>query len=177
METPMKQFEPIDPLTIEQDSRIVGRLIIRGSFDRDRIYYLAVDDTHAIIATHSYYTDPDTKESRWLTYQLEFPKAGLRWIVDTFKNKFFKTPAQGGLPSGVYHYEEVIDGEELGIDRAMGLGTNENRQSGYTFKTLSRKEEDVDYPKRLSFTDTFLFDRGFLKLIEDTAKRIENGEL
>jgi len=173
----MKQFEPIDPLTIEQDSRIVGRLIIRGSFDRDRIYYLAVDDTHAIIATHSYYTDPDTKESRWLTYQLEFPKAGLRWIVDTINNKFFKTPDEGGLPGGVYHYEEVVDGEELGISRDMGLGTNENRQSGYTFLTLSRKEEGVSYSKELSFTDTFLFDRGFLKLIEDTAKRIESGEL
>src|SRR5690554_296487 len=176
MDTKMKQFEPIDPLTIESDTRIFGKLINHEATYRDRTYYLAIDDTHAIIATHSYYTDPDTNESRWLTYQLEFPKAGLRWIVDTINNKFFKTPAQGGLPSGVYHYEEVIDGEELGIRRSMGLGTNENRQSGYTFLTLSRKEEGVSYPKDLSFTDTFLFDRGFLKLIEDTAKRIESGE-
>jgi len=173
----MKQFEPIDPLTIESDTRIFGKLINHEATYRDRIYYLAIDDTHAIIATHSYYTDPDTKESRWLTYQLEFPKAGLRWIVDTINNKFFKTPDKGGLPGGVYHYEEVVDGEELGISRAMGLGTNENRQSGYTLLTLSREEDDIDYPKRLSFTDTFLFDRGFLKLIEDTAKRIESGEL
>ena len=173
----MKQFEPIDPLTIESDTRIFGKLVDHEAAYRDNIYYLAVDDTHAIIATHSYYTDPDTNESEWLTYQLEFPKAGLRWIVDTINNKFFKTPDEGGLPSGVYHYEEVIDGEELGIRRSMGLGTNENRQSGYTLLTLSRKEDDIDYPKRLSFTDTFLFDRGFFKLIEDTAKRIENGEL
>jgi len=173
----MKQFEPIDPLTIESDTRIFGKLIDHEATYRDCIYYFAIDDTHAIIAAHSYYTDPDTKESRWLTYQLEFPKAGLRWIVDTINNKFFKTPDEGGLPGGVYHYEEVVDGEELGIRRSMGLGTNENRQSGYTFTTLSRREEIGTSAKELSFTDTFLFDRGFLKLIEDTAKRIENGEL
>src|SRR5690554_213363 len=177
MDTKMKQFKPIDPLTIESDTRIFGKLVDHEATYRDEIYYLAVDDTHAIIANHSFYVHPQTKESRWLTYQLEFPKAGLRWIVDTFKNKFFKTPAQGGLPSGVYHYEEVIDGEELGIDRSMNLGTNENRQSGYTFTTLSREDEQFGYIKDLSFTDTFLFDRGFLKLIEDTAKRIESGKL
>jgi len=171
----MKQFEPIDPLTIESDSRVVGSMV--HDTNSLRTFYLLVDDTHALIASRRYYTNPNTNESRWLTYQLEFPKAGLRWIVDTINNKFFKTPAQGGLPSGVYHYEEVIDGEELGIDRAMGLGTNENRQSGYTFTTLSRKPEGRTVPKSLSFTDTFLFDRGFLKLIEDTAKRIESGEL
>ena len=177
MEPPMKQFEPIDPLAIESDTRIFGKLVDHEATYRDEIYYLAVDDTHAIIANHSFYVQPQTKESRWLTYQLEFPKAGLRWIVDTINNKFFKTPDEGGLPGGVYHYEEVIDGEELGIRRSMGLGTNENRQSGYTFTTLSRREEIGTSAKELSFTDTFLFDRGFLKLIEDTAKRIESGEL
>src|SRR5690554_7852322 len=130
MEPPMKQFEPIDPLTIESDTRIFGKLINHEATYRDRIYYLAIDDTHAIIGTHSYYTEPDTNESEWLTYQLEFPKAGLRWRVDTINNKFFKTPNAGGLPSGAYYYEEVIDGEELGINRSMNLGTNENRQSG-----------------------------------------------
>jgi len=171
----MKQFEPIDPLSIKSNPNLIGSL--PGDTDPSDTYCLLVIDTHAIIFDYGLYNDPDTNESRWLTYQLEFPKAGLRWIVDTFKNKFFKTPAQGGLPSGVYHYEEIIDGEELGIDRAMGLGTNENRQSGYTFTTLSRKPEGRTVPKSLSFTDTFLFDRGFLKLIEDTAKRIESGEL
>src|SRR5690554_2544514 len=175
MDTKMKQFEPIDPLSIKSNPNLIGSL--PSDTEPSDTYCRLVIDTHAIIFDYVLYTDPDTNESCWLTYQLEFPKAVLRWIVDTFKNKFFKTPAQGGLPSGVYHYEEVIDGEELGIDRAMRLDTNENRQSGYTFKTLLRKEEDVDYPKRLSFTDTFLFDRGFLKLIEDTAKRIESGEL
>src|SRR5690554_6275893 len=177
MEPPMKQFEPIDPLTIERDTRIFGKLIDHEATYRDHIYYLAVDDTHAIIAIHSFYVHPQTKESRWLTYQLEFPKAGLRWIVDTLTIKFVKSPEEGGLPGGVYHYEEIVDGEELGIRRSMGLGTNENRQSGYTFLTLSREDEQFGYIKKLSFTDTFLFDRGFLKLIEDTAKRIENGEL
>src|SRR5690554_7296538 len=90
MDTKMKQFKPIDPLTIESDTRIFGKLVDHEAAYRDNIYYLAVDDTHAIIATHSYYTDPDTNESEWLTYQLEFPKAGLRWIVDTINNKFFK---------------------------------------------------------------------------------------
>jgi len=173
----MKQFAPIDPLNIENDPRIVGKIIDHEAAYRDNIYYLAIDTSHAILAVHSYYTDPDTNESRWLTYQLEFPKAGLRWIVNTLTIKFVKPPDEGGLPSGVYHYEEVINGEELGINRSMNLGTNENRQSGYTFKTLSRREEIGTSAKELSFTDTFLFNRGFLKLIEDTAKRIESGEL
>src|SRR5690554_4271742 len=106
MDTKMKQFEPIDPLTIESDTRIFGKLIDHEATYRDCIYYFAIDDTHAIIAAHSYYTDPDTNESEWLTYQLEFPKAGLRWIVDTLTIKFVKSPEEGGLPGGVYHYEE-----------------------------------------------------------------------
>src|SRR5690554_734713 len=175
METNMKQFAPIDPLTIESDPRVVGS--IENNTNIPGRMCLLIDGSHAIIFDYGYYTHPQTKESRWLTYQLEFPKAGLRWIVDTINNKFFKTPDEGGLPGGVYHYEEVVDGEELGISRDMGLGTNENRQSGYTFLTLSRREEIGTSAKELSFTDTFLFDRGFLKLIEDTAKRIESGEL
>src|SRR5690554_3931953 len=175
MDTTMKQFEPIDPLTIKSNPNLIGS--ITSDLDPSDTYYLLIIDTYAVLFDSGLYTNPNTKESRWLTYQLEFPKAGLRWIVDTINNKFFKTPDEGGLPGGVYHYEEVVDGEELGIRRSMGLGTNENRQSGYTFLTLSREDEQFGYIKKLSFTDTFLFDRGFLKLIEDTAKRIENGEL
>ena len=171
----MKQFEPIDPLIIKNDSRVVGYVVDDNK--PNRTIYVLIDDSYALLAVCNYFTSLRTQESRWLTYQLEFPKAGLRWIVDTINNKFFKTPNEGGLPSGVYHYEEVINGEELGIRRSMGLGTNENRQSGYTFTTLSRREEIGTSAKELSFTDTFLFDRGFLKLIEDTAKRIESGEL
>src|SRR5690554_8114117 len=115
MEPPMKQFEPIDPLAIESDTRIFGKLVDHEATYRDEIYYLAVDDTHAIIANHSFSVHRQSKESRWLTYQLEFPKAGLRWIVATISNTFFKTPDEAGLPSGVYHDEEVVDGEELGI--------------------------------------------------------------
>src|SRR5690554_6340736 len=175
MDTKMKQFEPIDPLTIKSDSRTVGHVVDENK--PNRAIYVLIDDSYALLAVCNYFTSLRTKESEWLTYQLEFPKAGLRWIVDTINNKFFKTPDEGGLPSGVYHYEEVINGEELGINRSMNLGTNENRQSGYTFKTLSRREEIGTSAKELSFTDTFLFNRGFLKLIEDTAKRIESGEL
>src|SRR5690554_2487298 len=175
MDTPMKQFEPIDPLTIKSDSRTVGHVVDENK--PNRAIYVLIDDSYALLAVCNYFTNLRTKESEWLTYPLEFTKAGRRWIVDTFTIKFVKSSEEGGLAGGVYHYEEVVDGEELGISRDMGLGTNENRQSGYTFLTLSRKEDDIDYPKRLSFTDTFLFDRGFLKLIEDTAKRIENCEL
>ena len=173
----MKQFAPINPLAIENDSRIVGKVIDHEATYRDEIYYIAIDSTHAIIANHSFYVHPQTKESRWLTYQLEFPKTGLRWIVDTLTIKFVKPPEEGGLPGGVFHYEEVIGGEELSIGRAMGLGTRDNRQSGYTLTTVSRKEEIGTSSKKLNFTDAFLFEHGFLKLIEDTAERVERGEL
>jgi len=170
----MKQFAPIDPLTIESDPRVVGS--IENNTNIPGRMCLLIDGSHAIIFDYGYYTHPQTKESRWLTYQLEFPKAGLRWIVDALTIKFVKPPEEGGLPGGVFHYEEVVDGEELAINRAMGLGTNDNRQSGYIFKTLSRFDE-YESVKNLSFTDAFLFDHGFLKLIEDTAERVERGEL
>src|SRR5690554_3410492 len=100
MDTKMKQFKPIDPLTIESDTRIFGKLINHEATYRDRTYYLAIDDTHAIIATHSYYTNPNTKESRWLTYQLEFPKAGLRWIVIQSTISSSKHPMKVAYPVG-----------------------------------------------------------------------------
>ena len=170
----MKQFKPIDPLTIKTDPRVIGGVVDDNK--PNRTIYVLIDNSHALIAVCNYFTNLQTKESKWLTYQLEFPKAGLRWIVDTLTIKFVKSPEEGGLPGGVFHYEEVVDGEELAINRSMGLGTNDNRQSGYTLTTVDRKE-DYGSPKDLSFTDALLFEHGFLKLIEDTAERVERGEL
>src|SRR5690554_7647487 len=81
MDTTMKQFKPIDPLSIKSNPNLIGSL--PGDTDPSDTYCLLVIDTHAIIFDYGLYTDPNTNESEWLTYQLEFPKAGLRWIVDT----------------------------------------------------------------------------------------------
>src|SRR5690554_6997065 len=102
MDTTMKQFKPIDPLSIKSNPNLIGSL--PGDTDPSDTYCLLVIDTHAIIFDYVPSPDPITNEPEWLPYQLEFPKADLRWIVDTTNNKSFKTPDEGGLPVGVYHY-------------------------------------------------------------------------
>lgn len=171
----MKQFKEIDPLTIQQNPRVVASL---GDNIRPNItYYVLIIDTYALIAVFDYFTYADTGDNEWLTYQLEMPKPGIPWIIDTLEEKFFKLSHEGGLPKGVFHYEEEIGGEKLGLRRSMGLGHKDQRESGYTLTTHSRKENLGSLPKDMSFTDSFLFEHGFFDLLKDVAQRIRAGEL
>jgi len=171
----MKNFSDIDPLTIQQNPYVVGSLVDNRKPQRT-IYLLIIED-YALIAVCNWFTDGETGESEWLTYQLEMPKSGIPWIVNTLENKFFKLSHEGGLPADVRHYEEVVDGEELGISRAMSLGSGENREAGYTIKTISRPEPGERMGKYLNFTDSFLFEHGFFDLLKSTAEKIKNGTL
>jgi len=170
----MKTFSEIDPLTIQQNPYVVGSLVDNRT--STITYYLLIIDDFAIIAVCDWFTDGETGESEWLTYQLEMPKSGIPWIVNTLENKFFKLSHEGGLPADVRHYEEVVDGEKLGISRAMNLGGGDNREGGYTIKTISRKSE-WDTSKYLNFTDSFLFEHGFFDLLKSTAEKIQTGDL
>jgi hypothetical protein len=169
----MKTFAEIDSLNIEKNSFVVGKAVDPNK-PKDTIYLL-IDDDYLFIVDCGYFTNKRTKVSKWLTYQLEMPKAGLPWIVKTIENKFFKLSHEGGLPKGVYHYAEYVDGEKLMIDRPMYLGTKENPEAGYEISTNSRKEGRT--PKSLNFTDSFLFEYGLFDLFKGVAQKIESGEL
>ena len=175
MEAYMKTFSEIDPLTIQQNPYVVGSLADNRKPQRT-IYLLIVED-YALIGVCNWFTDGETGDSEWLTYQLEMPKTGIPWIVNTLVNKFFKLSHEGGLPADVRHYEEVVDGEKLGISRAMSLGSGDNREAGYTIKTISRPEPGERMGKRMNFTDSFLFEHGFFDLLKTTADKIQNGEI
>jgi len=169
----MKTFNTVDPLTIKQHPDVVGSIV--HNTDPNQTFYILLQDEYILIAVCDYLTNKRTKVSKWLTYQLEMPKAGLPWIINTIENKFFKLSHEGGLPKDVYHYSEYVDGEKLMIDRPMFLGTRENPEPGYEIHTNSRKEDD--FPKSLCFTDSFLFDHGLFDLFKDVAQKIESGEL
>lgn len=169
----MKKFAEIDSINIKKNPFVVGSAVNPNK--PEYTIYLLIKDDYLFIVDCGYFTNKRTKVSKWLTYQLEMPKAGLPWIVNTIENKFFKLSHEGGLPKDVYHYAEVVDGEKLMIGRPMFLGTRENPEAGYRISTNSRKEYDT--PKSLNFTDSFLFEHGLFDLFKDVAQKIESGEL
>lgn len=168
----MRQFDPIDPLTINQNPAVVAS----QPDDRKptKTHYILIIDEYAIIARCTYFTHGITGESEWLTWQLEMPKSGIPWIIDTLENKFFKLSHEGGLPKGVYHHKEEVDGEVLTLGRAASAGGD--GIPGYTLATLSRDDEDA-MAKTMSFSDPLLFDHGFFDVLKDIANRIRRGEL
>ena len=166
----MRQFDSIDPEFMSNDPRIVSTT--EDPDDQGRKYYLLVDGDYLLLATNKYRTDPQTGKSIWIGYQLEFPKQGLPWLVDTIENKFFKLAKEGGLPAGVFHFTEAIEGERLRVDRYFGLG--ENRETGYAFATVDRRDPNIS--KEYSFTDTALFELGLFAWFKDNAERIRRGE-
>jgi hypothetical protein len=166
----MRQFDSIDPEFMSNDPRIVSTT--EDPDDQGRKYYLLVDGDYLLLATNKYRTDPQTGKSIWIGYQLEFPKQGLPWLVDTIENKFFKLAKEGGLPAGVFHFTEAIEGERLRVDRYFGLG--ENRETGYAFATVDRRDPNIS--KENSFTDTALFELGLFAWFKDNAERIRRGE-
>ena len=171
----MKTFQKIDPLSIANNASVVVDMV--DNCEGTIHYYILLDQGYIIIAVCEWFTNKKTKQSKWITYQLEMPKSGLPWIVNTLVNKFLKLSHEGGLPADVRHYEEIVDGEKLGVSRAMSLGSKDHRESGYNIITLSRPEPGTTIGKELSFTDSFLFEHGFFDLLKISAEKISKGEL
>ncbi len=168
----MRQFAEINPQTIAQDSRVVAS--IQDDRKPHKIYYFLIDQDYMLIASANYFTDRETNESEWLHYQIEFPKQGLVWFLDSMQHRFFKTEAEGGLPKGVFHDKTVINGE--GIKLSRDFNADGNRGGGYSFITLDRKES-YGSAKEYSFTDQFLFNGGLIEILQDIADKIQRGEL
>ena len=163
----MRQFDEIDPLTIEHHPNLVAKL--PDNKDPETTWYFLIIDDHMIIADAAY----RKQRQKWLHYQIEFPKRGLQWYLDTLQEKFSKTEADGGLPKGTFHDKTEIDGERLKLGRAFNA--DGNRGGGYSFVTLDRKERK--FAKEYTFTDELLFKHGLVQLLEDIANKIATGHL
>ncbi|WP_445767441.1 hypothetical protein [Rheinheimera sp.] len=118
----MRQFPEIDPLTIKQHPNLVASLV--DNDDPKTTWYFLIIDNYMLIADAMYFTYKDTGKSKWLHYQIEFPKHGLLWYLDSLRTKFFKTEAEGGLAKGKFHDEALIEGERLKLRRCFGLGAD-----------------------------------------------------
>ena len=164
----MKQFNEINPLTITQDPRVVAS--IQDDRKPHKTYYFLIDGNYMIIAN----TNWKERKQKWLHYQIEFPKQGLLWYLDTLQHKFFKTEAEGGLPKGKFHGKTEIQGERIKLGRAFNA--DGNRGGGYSFVTLDRKES-YGSAKEYTFTDEFLFNGGLIQLLEGIASKIKAGLL
>ncbi len=168
----MRQFTEINPLTIAQDPRVVAS--IQDDRNEHKTYYFLIDHDYMLISNATYFTNKRTGESKWLHYQIEFPKQGLVWFLDSMQHRFFKTEAEGGLPKGVFHDKTVMNGERIKLGRAFNA--DGNRGGGYAFVTLDRKES-YGAAKEYLFTDQFLFNGGLIEILQDIANKIQRGEL
>ncbi|MGI9278435.1 MAG: hypothetical protein ACR2PX_02255 [Endozoicomonas sp.] len=163
----MKQFPAIDPLTVDYDTTLVATLT--DDRDPDTTWLVLVNDTHVIIADKAWYQ----RRNKWLHYQIEFPKRGLQWYIDTLRDKFFRTEAQGGLPKGTFNHVGEVDGERLAVIRAFNADGKGG--GGYMFVTPDRKDNELS--KTYTFTDKLLFEHGLIRIFEDVAGKIARGEL
>ena len=163
----MKTFAGIDPKTVSTHPGLIATL--PDDKDPETTWYLLLIDEYLIIADAAF----RKSRNKWLHYQIEFPKRGLLWFLDTLKEKFFKTAAEGGLPKGVFNTDAVVDGERLKIGRAFNADGNGG--GGYSFVTLDRK--DGNLAKKYIFSDALLFEHGLMDLFEQIAAKIRSGEL
>ncbi|HDY7997849.1 TPA: hypothetical protein RQK61_004617 [Vibrio vulnificus] len=171
----MKQFKDIDPLTVAQDPNLIATVL--DDEEATKNYYFLLIDNYIILATAKYFTNKRTGKSKWLHYQIEFPKHGLRWFLDTLEGKFFKTAAEGGLPKGKFNDEGIVDGERLKLRRAFNADGEGEGGGGYAFITLDRKEPESVWSKSYTFTDSLLFEHGMIDTMKEIAKKIDLGQL
>ncbi|CAE6940815.1 hypothetical protein ACOMICROBIO_FLGHMIGD_04044 [Vibrio sp. B1FLJ16] len=169
----MKQFKDIDPLTVGQDPNLIAT--VPDDDEATKNFYFLLIDNYIILATAKYFTNKRTGKSKWLHYQIEFPKHGLRWFLDTLEGKFFKTAAEGGLPKGKFNDEGVVDGERLKLGRAFNADGEGG--GGYAFITLDRKEPESVWSKSYTFTDALLFEHGMIDTMKDIANKIDSGQI
>ncbi|MGF1726979.1 hypothetical protein [Photobacterium nomapromontoriensis] len=169
----MKQFREIDPLTVAQHPNRIATLLDKTDIG-NTFYFLLIDD-YLIIADTKYFTNKRTGKSKWLHYQIEIPKHGLRWFLDTLDRKFFKTAAEGGLPKGTFNSEGTVNGERLKLRRAFNADGNGG--GGYALVTLDRKEKNSVWSKSYTFTDSLLFEHGMIDTMKEIAYKIDIGQL
>ena len=131
---------------------------------------------HIFIYRQELFTWKSRGVTELIANQIEIPALAIQWIVDTIEIKFFKPPAQGGLPVDKFHHCEVIEDEELCINRSVSSGGE--GIGGYRLVNLSRRsyisETDI---QEFAMPDPFLFNYGLMDFLKDLGAKISRGEV
>ena len=107
-------------------------------------------------------------------FQTEFPLGAAQWFVKNVEEKLWRSAAEGGLPSGVNHIEEEVDGEKLKLRRTMGAGGP--GQKGFYFINLSRPSIRHDDKNRqeIIVSDALLKEGGLMDILKGIAAKAHN---
>jgi hypothetical protein len=170
----IQKFNLIDPDNLAQSERFLKKFdnpCIKGSEE-----FFLKNSKHIIIYSQKWFTWKDTGKTELFADQIEIPALAIQWIVDTIEIKFFKPPAQGGLPVDKFHHCEVIEDEELCINRSVSSGGE--GIGGYRLVNLSRRsyisETDI---QEFAMPDPFLFNYGLMDFLKDLGAKISRGEV
>ena len=130
-----------------------------------------VKGVHFVINTHYW----SKLKSKWRVTQEEFPLESLSWIIDSFENKFWKKPEEGGLPVGVLHVKAKIADENIRINASRNCCAE--NLFGYTVRNFSR----VNYisniaPQEWDVPRYMLLEQGLLEQLKQINKRYISGE-
>ena len=158
----MKDISKIDPETTHSHPGLLASYTHPDK--QTKFYHIFLIDTHIVIMSASDYTSPEG-DRKLLSYQIEFPKAGLAWFIESVK-RFFLSEEEGGIPHGKMSVKTCIDGEHLQVFRAANA--DHAGGGGYALITLDRKEHTLG--KKLVFRDDYLFEFGLMDLLTDIAE-------
>ncbi|WP_199608606.1 hypothetical protein [Flocculibacter collagenilyticus] len=154
----------INPFNLTQYQKVLFHEPDNG-YEHNDFYLVRTDDYLAFL----YVCEADELGEHipgYQVFQFELPINAASWLADAIENKFWKSAELGGLPSGVYHYEEVIEGENLYITREMNAGAK--GQNGFMVINSSR-DSLIFANKKLQkgyLTDKLLLDKKLLEALK-----------
>ncbi len=170
----IEKFNLIDPDNLAPGTKFLQRFD-HPTFKGKEVYFFVMDQ-HIIIYSQKRVTRKISGITKLIANQIEIPAPAIQWIVDTIEIKFFKPPAQGGLPVDKFHHCETIEGEELCINRSVSSGGE--GIGGYRLVNLSRRsyisETDI---QEFAMPDPFLFNYGLIDFLKDLSAIISRDEI
>ena len=145
-----------------------------GDHERAYTYTLLKHHQMLVFVATCTYTTTDG-ESHYSIHQREFPLAFLDWFPKALKG--YRTPSNAGgpRPGALTSGDENVGGEMLTIIRTISgyslvnRSRDEDHQEDAAFGTYSAMELDLE--------EDFIFDGGFLALIEKLRDQYARGEL
>jgi hypothetical protein len=170
----IEKFNLIDPDNLAQNTKFL-QSFDHPLFKGKEVCFFMIEQ-HIIIYCKKWVTRKISGITKLIANQIEIPAQAIQWIVDTIEIKFFKPPSQGGLPVDKFHHCEIIQDEELCINRSVSSGGE--GIGGYRLVNLSRRsyisETDI---QEFAMPDPFLFDHGLMDFLKDLGVKISRGEV
>ena len=136
----------------------------------DHIMGIYIKDNYLVIRTDFW----NLFEKNRNTTQEEFPLDSLRWIIDTMENRFFKKPAEGGLPESVRRLDTYVNNELIGINASANCCAE--FQPGYEIWNASRNSYITEIRGQTWPVPTYQFTKnGLLDKLKKIADDYEKG--